>query len=65
MKKLIIIAVLFLSSCTGGNKKFDGLILTDTATKKVYLLKHNVADNYFIDEQYTEISGKDTITHFK
>jgi hypothetical protein len=47
-----------------GNK-YDKLILTDTITNKVYLLKHNIRDTYFIDEQVIKISGNDTTCVFE
>lgn len=53
-----------LSSCNN-ETQYDGLVLTDENTGKKYLLKHNVGDTYFIDEQTQQILGKDTTVVFK
>lgn len=60
---LLVMCCLF-SSCKN-ETQYDGLVLTDEGTGKKYLLKHNVGDNYFIDEQVIQISGKDTTLVFK
>ena len=69
MKSIILICcffILFLTSCTyKDGDKYDGLILTDTKTNKVYLLKHNIVDTYFINEKVLQISGEDTTEVFK
>ena len=58
-----ILIMLFFIGCADVDK-YDGLILTDKNTGKQYLMKHNIGDNYFIDEKRTIISGDDTITVF-
>jgi hypothetical protein len=60
---LLVMCCLF-SSCNN-EVQYDGLVLTDENTGKKYLLKHNVGDTYFIDEQVLQISGKDTTMVFK
>ena len=58
--------ILFSTSCIfKDGDKYDGLILTDTKTNKVYLLKHNIGDTYFVDEKVLQINGKDTTEVFK
>ena len=59
-----LLCVVTLSSCTDG-KKYDGLILTDNETGRIYLLKHNVGDTYMIDEKVVKIMGKDTTQVFE
>lgn len=59
---LLFTLVILFSACSS---KYDGLILTDENTGKKYLLRHNLGDNYFIDEQTLYISGKDTTLVFK
>lgn len=63
---LLFSIVAFISSCSNerDGTRYDGLVLKDTITGKVYLLKHNFQDSYFVDEQYTMVSGKDTIKIF-
>lgn len=48
-----------LSSCSNDTQK-DGLILTDPNTGKLYLLRHNIGDTYFINERKMLIIAKDT-----
>ena len=60
---LLVMCCLF-SSCNN-EVHYHGLVLTDENTGKKYLLKHNVGDTYFIDEQVLQISGKDTTMVFK
>ena len=48
-----------LSSCSNDTEK-DGLILTDPNTGKLYLLRHNIGDTYFINERKMLIIAKDT-----
>ena len=54
-----VLLCVVLSSCNNDTQK-NGLILTDPNTGKLYLLKHNVGDTYFIYERQMLISGKDT-----
>jgi hypothetical protein len=58
-----LLCVVILSGCDGS--KYDGLILTDTATGREYLLKHNILDTYFIDEKVVKIMGNDTTRVFE
>ena len=60
---LLFVIVILFSACS--TNKYDGLILTDENTGKKYLLKHNLGDTYFIDEQILYISGKDTTLVFR
>ena len=53
-----------LSSCSNDTQK-DGLILTDPNTGKLYLLRHNIGDTYFINERKMLIIAKDTTWVFK
>lgn len=46
---LSITLAILLSACGAVNDKYDGLIVTDGNGKK-YILKHNLADAYFIRE---------------
>jgi len=59
-----LLCVVLLSSCEN-EVEYDGLILTDTKTGRVYLLKHNVGDTYFVDERVVKIIGKDTTEVFE
>jgi hypothetical protein len=57
-----MLIVVFLTAC---DTEKDGMIVTDQNTGKLYLLKHNVGDNYFIFERKMLISGKDTTFVFE
>ena len=59
-----LLCIVFLSSCESENE-YDGLILTDPKTGRVFLLKHHVGDIYFIDERVIKITGKDTTEVFE
>lgn len=63
----ILLAFVILQSCSEGHdgSKYDGLILTDPLTQKVYILNHNMNDGYFINEQFVKISGTDTTYVFE
>jgi hypothetical protein len=61
----ILLGISLFSSCKVPETQYDGLILTDENTGKKYLLKHNYADTYFIDEAVMIISGKDTTYAFR
>lgn len=61
---IFLVMCCLFSSCAYSDK-FDGLVLTDENTGKKYLLKHNIMDTYMIDEQFLQISGKDTTLVFK
>jgi hypothetical protein len=64
---IILYVILFLHIFTGcsNGSKYDKLILIDQNTNKKYLIKHNIGDTYFIDEEIIKISGKDTIVVFE
>ena len=50
MKKLILLIITIITlSCTTGDK-YNNYILTDTRTGELYLLQHNIGDNYFIEK---------------
>jgi hypothetical protein len=57
-----MLIVVLLTAC---DTEKDGMIVTDQNTGKLYLLKHNVGDSYFIFESKMLISGKDTTFVFK
>ena len=68
MKKFIfsisLLAFLF-SGCCADYDKYDGLIVTDKETGKMYRLEHYGGDTYFVDEKIIKISGRDTSIVFE
>lgn len=66
MKRTLLLIALAIGmvGCEESQNK-NGLILIDPNTKKEYLLKKNIGDNYFIYKKQMVISGKDTTYQFK
>jgi hypothetical protein len=65
VKILITLLVMLCLFTSCDSSKYDGLILTDKNTGKMYLLEHRMGDTYFIKEQILQISGSDTTYVFK
>jgi hypothetical protein len=59
-----ILLVVIMLSCTSNNNK-KRLILTDTNTGRVYLIKHHIGDTYMIYELYSIKEMNDTTWVFK
>ena len=62
---VLLLCLVIFSSCEGNEAEYDGLILTDIKTGRVYLLKHNMSDTYFVDERVIRIIGQDTTEVFE
>jgi len=60
----LVLGVVLFTSCKDGDK-YDGLLLLDENTGKRYLIKHNSADSYFIDEMVAIKVGNDTTYVFR
>lgn len=60
----VVLIISVFTSCSN-RSKYNGLILTDENTGKKYQLEYRIGDVYFINEQITQISGKDTTVIFK
>ena len=63
----IVLAVVLITSCVNNSEddKYNGLILTDLTSDRVYILKHNYNDTYFVDEQIIKIIENDTLVVFE